>query len=159
ERAAGLRLLRLRLPLPRRAAGPGRGRVRRARVAAWKKGVRDDWAVTRVDGVKDPSFHELRVEVALSGSGKHIPFEFRTPAGGTIPLTIEPRRDYNDAAPVIGIAPPGKLELWPEKEGKRHELPVRYHSAAAAARAVDLRPGDVVVRATNPDNEDELTPL
>jgi regulator of sigma E protease len=126
---------------------------------AWQAGVRTDgWTIVRIDNVKEPWFEDLKVKVALS-SARPLPFVFRKPDGTEVQLDIEPRRDPNEIMPVIGVVPPPKLELWPARWQKNHETPYGYESAAAAARAIDLRPGDVVLKASDPDKGGELTGL
>jgi regulator of sigma E protease len=126
---------------------------------AWQAGVRTDgWTIVRIDNVNNPWFEDLKVKVALS-SAKPLPFVFRKPDGSEVTLDIEPRRGDNEAMPVIGVVPAPKLELWPERARKHRAAPYGYQSAAAAAREINLRPGDVVLKATDPDKGGELTEL
>jgi membrane-associated protease RseP (regulator of RpoE activity) len=126
---------------------------------AWKKGVQSGWVITRIDHIDKPWFDDLKGTVALSSKGQEIPFVFQPREGPPVEITLEPRKDANDLIPVIGVAPPPRLKLPSASTRKDHELPVGYSSPDAAAREMDLQPGDVVVRASDPAWEGELTPL
>jgi len=124
---------------------------------AWKKGVRSGTHLTRIGGSTSPDFEDLRENVAL---GWGAPVELKTEyEGQEQTLTLKPRDDDNDTLPVIGVAAPLRLELFPEQARKYREAPARLGSPAAAARVIDLRPGDVVVAASDPDKDGELTSL
>src|SRR5262249_53914119 len=114
--------------------------------------------IVRIDDLEHPWFEDMRVKVALS-SARPLTFVFRKPDGTEVEVPIEAYRGDNDKVPVIGVTPPPSLRLWPEKMKRITSMPVVYGSAAAHARATDLRPGDVVLRATDPDKGDELTAL
>jgi hypothetical protein len=126
---------------------------------AWQAGVRTDgWAIVRIDNVEKPWFEDLKAKVALSGRGA-MPFVFRKPDGTEVTLQIEPRRDPNEIMPVIGVVPPPKLQLWTELYQKLRDRPYHYESAAAHARAIDLRPGDIVLKASDPAQGGAVTEL
>jgi regulator of sigma E protease len=126
---------------------------------AWQAGVRTDgWTIVRIDNLSNPWFDDLKVKVALS-SARPLPFVFRKPDGTEVTLDIEPRRGDNETMPVIGVVPAPKLEVWPASAKKHREVPFAYQSAAASAREIDLRPGDVVLKATDPDKGGELSDL
>jgi len=52
--------------------------------------------------------------------------------------------------PAIGVVPPEGLKLVKKSPIALFEQPYYSHSAAAAARVIDLNPGDKVISATNP---------
>ena len=117
---------------------------------AWKEGVRAGWKIVRIDDKKDPWFDDMKVKVALSGE-RPIDFEFKDRKGNLFEKSIEPLRDANNMMPVIGVSYTKQLRLFPSEFRKIHSLPVRYNSAAASARVMDLGKGDVVLEATDPD--------
>src|SRR5205085_12324488 len=61
--------------------------------------------------------------------------------------------------PIIGVASPSRLKLYPREVSKARELPVYYNSPAADARVLDLRPGDAVVKCTDPADDSKVTDL
>jgi regulator of sigma E protease len=127
---------------------------------AWMAGARSGDVITQIGDDKQPDFETLKFKVMLSSAGQKIPFVFKAP-GNSVPLTVDltPRRDENDPNPVIGVAPPDKLELLPPKYKKMVPYVVRPGSAAAAARPLGLKPGDVVVATTDPENPEQTKPL
>jgi membrane-associated protease RseP (regulator of RpoE activity) len=125
---------------------------------AWQKGVRSGWMVSKINNSKNqPYFNDLQVQVALSGEGEVVHFVFQDRQGKEHEVDLQPRRDANDLVPVIGVGPPVQLTLWPLKGKSKHDKPFRYHSAAARAREMKLQPGDVILRATDPDEDGKLT--
>jgi regulator of sigma E protease len=126
---------------------------------AWKAAVRTDSRIIRIDDLDNPFFEDLKIYVALSSQHHKIPFTFVWHDGTVKVLEIEPRRDGNDKVPVIGVAPPARLKLSSAKSKKFRDSPVPYSSPAASARVIELEPGDVVVKATDPAKDDDLTPL
>jgi regulator of sigma E protease len=122
---------------------------------AWSQGVQGGWTIKRIGTVDNPTFVDLKNAVMLSGYDEEIEFVFQKPDGETVTKKLKPRRDANDLVPVIGVSPPHRLRLLPELARRYRDLPVMVDSAAAAARAVGLRPGDTVKAATNPDKPDE----
>lgn len=121
---------------------------------AWVKGVRTGDEILKVDDVSHPYFEDMKIVVMLSDEGEQIPFRFRTPGGEPRDVSIAPRKAKNEPNPVIGIRWGIELRL-PDKRGADPQAgPVLRNSAAAAARALDLKPDDQLVAATDPDNPD-----
>ncbi len=60
---------------------------------------------------------------------------------------------------MIGVVPPNRLKLLPREAARKHELPVSYSSPAAYARKLDLMPGDLVVKASDPARGGALSEL
>ena len=112
-----------------------------------------------MDDIVDPSFEDMRSKVMLFPGGKPIPLVYTTADGKVIRVSIEPRVGKSEKRPVIGVAQINELKLLPHQFRKRRLSPVYYESAAAAARPLNLRPGDVVVAATDPDKDNDITPL
>ena len=79
--------------------------------------------------------------------------EYQKDDGPVKQVDIRPRSGANDSQPVIGVSPPAKLQMYPRKNPDGYDRPALDHSAAAAARVVDLQPGDVVTAASKPGKE------
>jgi regulator of sigma E protease len=128
---------------------------------AWRAGVRSGSDITRIGNVRDPWWEDLKAAVAFSSAGEKIPFTFETADGQVLTTDLVPRSEEGDSAPVIGVAGPNKLTLISRQaRGRNSPLPaVAAATAAAAARAVDLRPGDVPVAATDPEKGGAVTDL
>ncbi len=121
---------------------------------AWKAGIPTGALFTEIGKTKKPNFETLRENVALdSWWTGFVHTVYQTLDGQTHEVDLRPRRDANDSQPVIGVSPPSKLQVPTQKDLAEYGLAARYGSAAAAARVVDLRPGDVVVRASDPTKE------
>jgi regulator of sigma E protease len=126
---------------------------------AWQQGVRPGWKITQIDDKKNPYFDDVKIVIALSAEGRAIPIVFTDRNGDLHERSIEPLRDKNNLVPVIGVAPIVRLRLPSERLRNVRAMPVRYSSAAARARVIELRRGDVVVEATDPANNNKVTPL
>jgi regulator of sigma E protease len=120
---------------------------------AWQKGVRTADVVERINKTEHPWFDDLKVAVAFSGRDQQIPFTFKhhpAPDGSDLPplqVDLKPRKEPDDAAPVIGVTPASRLRL-PQRSAARYmDHPTVPGSPAAAARRADVRPGDVVAAA------------
>jgi regulator of sigma E protease len=128
---------------------------------AWREGVPAGSTILRIGETDVSTFEDLTdfVHPWHEGDGP-IKVTLRNPDGKEQTVLLTPRCDANDLLPVIGVAQPRNLKLPPAKVKPLHDRPVRFFSAAAAARVIDLRPGDEVLRATDPDrDDDELTKL
>ena len=129
---------------------------------AWKEGVHTGWEMDRIGSKDHPFFDYLQQKVALNGRDNPIPFVFKNPSTGKeTTLYLTPVKEEGSMAPKVGIASPSKLVLPPEKLKRIYATPVLPGSAAAAARALNLEPGDVVLATTDPDKPDStgLKPL
>jgi regulator of sigma E protease len=125
---------------------------------AWQKGVRPGDEIVEVDGVKHPSFDDLRGEVMTSSEGKSINFAFRR-GQEDFAVAIVPRKNKNEKKPVIGINPPLQLRLPDKDEVEPNGAPTLRNSASAAARTLDLKPDDRLLAATDPEKPDALKDL
>lgn len=131
---------------------------------AWQAGVKSGSQITRIGNKQNPFFDNLRTQVALSSKGQEIDFVFaplhgdKTPGA---PVKIEPRKEATDNFPVIGIAPPDRLVFPPQRyfSGTDRPAPVVENSPAGAARIIPLQEGDLVIGATDPAKEFQLTPI
>jgi membrane-associated protease RseP (regulator of RpoE activity) len=128
----------------------------------WVHGVRSGTVITDLAGIHHPYFDDLKIEVVLSQKGEEIPFTLAAPGGPTRTLDLEPRRDARDPNPIVGMAPPHRLVL-PSRPSSRAGVltgPFLPGSAAAAARPLSLRPGEVVTACSaDPDHPDDLQPV
>lgn len=117
---------------------------------AWKAGARTRWDITGVAGIENPFFDDMRLQVLVSDAGQQIPFTFEphNGTGATVRLEIEPRRDYSDIAPVVGIISGIRLQTLLDRFKRERAVPAYYASAAADARVVEFRAGDVLTEAT-----------
>jgi membrane-associated protease RseP (regulator of RpoE activity) len=116
---------------------------------AWVSGVRTGDIVEQVGDVAHPYFEDLKVKVMLSDSGERIHFVFRTLGQDPRPLDIEPRKTKEEPNPVIGIGYPADLKLLDKRQAPPGGGPFNRGTAAAAARALDLKPGDTLLAATD----------
>src|SRR5262249_27220147 len=120
---------------------------------AWQKGIRSGDRITRIGDTHDPWFDDIKPTIMLSQKGPLIPLSLGPRGGGNVrDILIEPRCDENDTGPVIGIAPTYDVKLLPGAVKQDRKLPVSYTSAAAAARPLGLRSGDIVLATTDPDD-------
>ena len=126
--------------------------------AAWDKAGPGMPRLKKLGSIDNPNFEDLKYLVMLSQAGEKLPVELEWPDGSVTRYELEARRDKFDANPVIGVGPPPELRLFPEKEAKRANYPPTI-GAAALARALDLKPGDVLVRTTDPAAPEELKDL
>ncbi len=127
---------------------------------AWVAGVRTGWTISRIGDKNNPTFDDLQRKVKLSGAGSHIPFEFKeVGTSRTVSLNLEPSRDENNSWPVIGVSPPDRLQLLTELFKRAYRRPVQGQSSAAAARELDLKPGEVILATTDPLAPAQLKPL
>jgi regulator of sigma E protease len=126
---------------------------------AWQKGIRTGSIITQLGDIRDPDFNILKISVALAArSAPSIPFTFVRMVDGkevTQVIDLNPKpRDENTKMPAIGVGPPDGTKLVKKSPNGVHDLPAYRNSAAAAARVVDLQPGDKVLKATNPSDKD-----
>jgi len=123
---------------------------------AWKEGIPSGAVFTDINGTRDPNFETLKEAVGLSWSNSiiHVKYTMRDGSESVEhEAALRPRRDPGDPNPVIGVQPPGRLKVPSAKDFPTgYGQPARYHSAAAAARSMDLQPGDVVTATTTPDS-------
>jgi regulator of sigma E protease len=105
-----------------------------------------------------PYFNEIQPVVMNSEKGQELKVVFgppHLPESEWAPTTIVARRNENDSRPVIGIAPPYELKLWPTMARKAHELPVLYQHAAARAKP-PFEFGDSIIGTTDPNHPEDL---
>lgn len=130
---------------------------------SWQAGVKTGSAIVELNGIKNPTFDDLRLAVALSSHGSKIPFTFVPYDGGKpLQVSLEPRRGKNDMVPLIGVAPPPRAILYPySPTGKtppaRANIPPYIQgSSASKGRVVALQNDDVITGVSNPANPEQF---
>ncbi len=137
-----------RLGVPQRA--PVIGMVE-AGGPAWTKGVRSGDVVEKAGDIANPYFEDLQMHVMLSREGEAVPFVFRAPGEAERAVSVVPRKGRNDSNPVIGVRWPGEMKTPGRRDADGMRVPALRGTAAEAARDLGLKPGDVVLAATDPD--------
>jgi len=125
----------------------------------WEKGNHSGDTILQIGDVKNPTFEQVRPEVALSDQ-KPIRFVYKDyPWSGQpqiVDTTIEPRLPPDGLIPVIGFQPPNSLSLLTAKLQTQLSSPtVDGTPAARAGFAFD----DKIVAMTDPDKDGQVTPL
>ena len=130
----------------------------------WTKGIPSGALVTKLDGINDPTFENLRRKVILSAKGEELPFTFRIYGDNgemreerTVGLL--PRLEADDPNPVVGVLPPVQLRLFPKPEKDLGLLPVVKGSPAMAARPIPVRKDEIIIAATDPDHPESVTEI
>ena len=133
--------------------------------AMWTKGIPSGTLITKLGGINDPTFDNLRRKVILSAKGEELPFTFQMfddngePKGAPRTVDLLPRLESSDQNPVVGVSPPAQLRLPPKPEKELGLLPVHQDSAAAAARPIPVIKDEIVVAATDPDKPQSITEI
>ena len=129
---------------------------------AWQAGIKTGASITQLADVKNPTFDDLRLAVALSGHNTTIPFVFQNRNGGPkLEVALEPRRDKNDMVPMIGVAPPPRAVLAPLPQKDTNKVkpnllwitPFTKDSPASMARMLPLESGNIIMGISNPKAE------
>jgi regulator of sigma E protease len=116
--------------------------------------------IKEINGRKDPFWDNLTIEVMSAPAGVRIPFVFETTDRQLKDVELTPRLEPGDDKPVIGVGPPSQLRFPSARQmGDDGQPPVHLKSPAAAARVVDLRPGDTLLAASDPASGDALKNL
>jgi membrane-associated protease RseP (regulator of RpoE activity) len=128
---------------------------------AWEEGVHPGWRIERIGSNEHPFFQDLQSSVALAGKDEIISFDFVNPDDKEktpIHRDLKPRRGEGNLNPVIGVGMAPLLQVTKQFDKELTPLPYLRNSPAAAARKIDLKPGDVVLKTTDPDKPDEPEP-
>jgi regulator of sigma E protease len=142
---------------------------------AWEKGVPVGAVIRRIGNRvaaddRPLYFEDLTRVVIASAKGEELPlaYDVYEPVGTPDArptrheIKIEPRTDEEGGRPMVGLLSPSIPQLISEQVAKEFSrpAPVAQGSPAAAARkAVDLRPGDTVLATTDPDKPGQLKDL
>lgn len=130
---------------------------------AWTDGVRSGWRIDQIGSNTKPNFDDLRIQVMLSQKNAELPFQFFDPYAKNTKdrekyIDLKPLRG-DGMSPVIGVSGPSRLELVGPEYKKVYTSPAGRNSAAAAARVLELKPGDAIVSTSDPDNPSEMKSL
>lgn len=127
--------------------------------AAWRAGIQSGTEITRMNGRDHPWYDDIRPMIMSTSRGETVSVDLDY-AGAKRSADIEPLRAEGALFPQLGIAPPQKLTL---RTVRRDDTPpVAVASPAARATAGDgpgFRPGDRIVKMTDPANPAAVTPL
>ncbi len=124
---------------------------------AWKVGMRSGDVIYML-GNKGPRPYFNEIQPTIVHSEKELKLVFgppNLPEKDWVTTAIMARRGEDNSRRMIGISPPQELTLLPPKLRKVHELPVRYHSAAAGANP-PFEFGDSIIGTTDPDQAEDL---
>ena len=124
---------------------------------AYVEGVQSGTMIDRIGNRDKPYFDDLRYLVILSNWDESIPLTYHQPGNSPVSIHILPRLEKDDIHPVIGVAPPSELKLWPKSRNPPFK-PVVMSSAAARAKP-PFEFGDSIVGSTDAMNPDKVTPL
>jgi regulator of sigma E protease len=129
---------------------------------AWKVGARTGDVIHQIGAATgDPTFNKLMPAIMLSKEGERLPFAFSPPGVPPQDWTrteVTPRKGADDERPMLGFVAPDQLELPPTHLQRYRDVPVEYHSAAAAAEPA-FEFGDRIIGTTDPDHPDRVTEL
>lgn len=146
--------------------GPGKDRLA-AVVAqvdsgapAFVAGLRSGMLIEQIGDIENPYFDDLKVTVAGSNYGEKLKIVASLPnQKEKLDIYIEPRKNKDDANPIIGINPASQLSFFSNRElqgaFKNPTLPGSV--AAKATPAFDF--GDEIVGTTDPDDPSKVKPL
>ena len=124
---------------------------------AFVEGLRTGDVVKKVGSISDPYFEDLKFVVALSRAKDEIPFEVMLPGGTLRTMKMEPRRNKDDSNPVIGVAPPKQLKVYPRSfVDPSMDSPNEKGSPAAVA---GLQFEDEIIATSDPDHPDVVKDL
>jgi regulator of sigma E protease len=127
---------------------------------SWAAGVHSAMRIDEINGRKGPYWDNLTIDVMSAPAGVKIPFVFETTDHRLLEVDLTPRLEPGDDKPVIGVGQPSRLRFPSARQlGDDGQPPVHLKSPAAAARVIDLRPGDTLVAASDPAGGDALTDL
>lgn len=128
---------------------------------AFKKGLHTGWAFEQVGDIRNPHFEDLMRTVMGSTHGESVYFEARDPNHPTRVLKTEivPRKEEDDAKPVIGIIPSDRLELVRRKFVDPNETVPAWSFTAAARATPAFAFGDRIIAMTDPNDPKKVTDL
>jgi len=132
---------------------------------AAQHGLQSAAEIYNIDGVEDPYFEDLMIQVMTRKAGSPLPFAFGLPGKEHRKAEIEPRKDPTDSRPMIGVRPASIPVLDTSRYyPKTVKSPTESHSAAARAKRVDGKPGglefgDRIIATTDPADPKKITKL
>ena len=92
---------------------------------AWTKGLPAGAIIDQIGSSKSPYFDDLKYEVSFSAADEYLICVWHMPGDSTPhEVYIKPRREKDDANPVIGLAPIHETKLFPKSLSKAMPAPV-----------------------------------
>lgn len=126
---------------------------------AWAAGAQSGATIHRIGDVNEPSFNDLlRVLAFRNYASPEVAFDFALPGEPIRQTTIRPRRNSNDATPLIGVSPPSSVRLVGPRLTTSHRRPAFIGSPADRA-APPLAFGDEIIGATDQDSPETVQDL
>ena len=103
--------------------------------SAWEAGLHPGSRIESVGGVSGMSFEDIRVQVALAGSGTTLDLKLDRPGKPAVDLPVMPRRGPHDPNPVIGMTAGQSLRV---PEARQVPLGKVAGAGTAADRAAEI---------------------
>jgi regulator of sigma E protease len=123
---------------------------------AFVEGIRTGDEVTEINGIKNPYFDDLLVQVMGAARGEEVAISLKRPGDKEArSLEIVPSVDKR---PQLGISAAYRTQLASKRYVGELKHPVMTDSPAAAARP-SFNYDDVIVAMTNPEPPYDVTPL
>jgi regulator of sigma E protease len=123
---------------------------------AWQIGVPTGAVIHQIGDVTDPYFEDLKYEVMVSDKRLTLVYETPEHPGEWVRTEIQPRRDKDDWAPVIGILPVRSLKF---SERPRKMAPLVMPGSPAGEAQPSFEYGDTIVGTTDPADPSRIKPL
>ena len=120
---------------------------------AWEEGLRWDTQINQIDGIKKPTFDDIRPTVMSTSKGGEVLFRTVDRDGKEREVYLVPRRNPEELYPMVGIVPVVQLVLPKDRKGVLP--PVRRKSPAAEAQepgGSGFQGGDKIIATTDPAN-------
>src|SRR5207248_10096369 len=116
---------------------------------AYLKGLPTGAVITRIGDVENPYFEDLMAVVMATQHGQYIPVTYQLGNNPPVTVEIEPRLVEGEGRPMIGIAPPQRLQFEEKRAfGSALTHPALPHSASGmASPPFDF--GDVIIATTD----------
>jgi regulator of sigma E protease len=126
---------------------------------AFLQGVRTGDLLLDIDGIKDPTFDDLRIEVGSSVAGQKIHLIGELPGQKPVEYAIEPRKTRDDPQPLLGLSTPSSLKLASRRRiSKELKGPVIPTSSAGRAEpAFEFE--DQIIGTTDPADRNKILAL
>jgi regulator of sigma E protease len=143
--------------------GPGKDRkpaivdIVEAGSPAATKGLQTGAVITKIGDVEHPYFEDLMAVVMATRSGQRLPVTYQIGTNTPVTIEIEPRLSKVNTRPMIGIAPPPRLQFEEKRFFGDLPHPTAPHSAASRAQP-PFGFGDVIVATTDPDQQGAYDP-
>lgn len=123
--------------------------------SAWEAGLHPGSRIEAIGGVEGMSFEDIRVQVALTGSGTTLDLRLDKPGKPPVDLPVMPRRGPYDPNPVIGMTAGQSLNLPESRQVPQGKVAM---AGTAADKAVEIPwgPDARVLKITDPAQPDAM---